>query len=334
MDHNICPLIVKLAETDRDVYVRASALKCLGNMIKIKQFWVHCLSSMNLIERLMLILRHEPEGIIRQEATATLVAISSHQQLPSNIVEVLFSTMAHLATNDLYYGVKIQAIGFWKAYLEELFHNQGALDGKFPKETFSREYKKIVQLTPDQIKTRLDKIMFSYEEKGAFGVLLTIIHDESDLEVLKACIVLIQYLLNRLISYEYVTKNIPMEGVEEVINIIGNHYHYEKVSDEQINFITKAYSKLQTNDYESKNQIDNMDSDLEGTKAVNFIDTKSYRKFAQITSTDFLHVTMRIDLDGLINSKSEWLQSCEGLDSLLDDVILSFNAEKYDLDCY
>lgn len=323
-------MIAQLSETDRDIYVRASALKCLTNMVKIKQFWVHAFSTMNLLERLLQIVRHEPEGIIRQEATGCLVAISSHQQLPPNIIDTLFSTMAYLATNDLYYGVKIKAISFWSAYLEELFHNQGALDGKFPKETFSREHKKIVQLTPDQIKRRLSKIISFFSEKGGFGVLLAMLHDESDIEALKACIALIQTLMNRLVLYGYVTS--PNKTPTE--NSINGHYR-PPVTENDINLLAKAYAKLRTTDDVSmvNGMIDESEEDLQGNSSVK-IDSNYYQMYRQITGDEFIDIILRVSFDGIINAKSEWLQLNQGLDSILDDVILSFSAEKYEMECY
>lgn len=323
-------MIAQLSETDRDVYVRASALKCLTNMVKIKQFWMHAFSSMNLVERLLQIVRHEPEGIIRQEATGCLVAISSHQQLSQDVIDVLFSTMAYLATNDLYYGVKIEAINFWSAYLEELFHNQGALDGKFPKETFSREHKKIVQLTPDQINRRLAKIIAIFSEKGGFGVLLAVLHDESDIEALKACIGLIQSLMNRLILYRYVT--IPDKSPTD--NSINGHYR-PPVTEEDVNLLARAYAKLKTTDDPPicNGTIDESDEDLQGSASIQ-INSNYYQKYTQITGDEFVEIILRVSLDGIINSKSEWLNLSQGLDSILDDVILSFSADKYEMGCY
>uniref|UniRef100_A0A336MLF7 CSON001788 protein n=1 Tax=Culicoides sonorensis TaxID=179676 RepID=A0A336MLF7_CULSO len=341
--NSICPMIVQLSETDRDIYVRASALKCLTNMVKIKQFWVHAFSSMNLLERLLQIVRREPEGIIRQEATGCLVAISAHQQLPPNIIDILFSTMSFLATNDLYYGVKIQAINFWSAYLEELFHNQGALDGKFPKETFSREHKKIVQLTPDQINRRLHKIIDSFSEKGGFGVLLAVLYDENDIEALKSCITLIQTLMNRLILYGFVGDNKKIDQNEDNADMKKskfnsiNGYNLPRVNDEDINLLAKAYAKLSTNDSNSfiyiNGTVNESDEDLRGSKGIQ-IDTKYYEKFRQISGNEFIEIILRVNLDGILNAKSEWLQSSTGLESLLDDIILSFSSEKYEMDCY
>ncbi|XP_063705871.1 uncharacterized protein LOC134834965 [Culicoides brevitarsis] len=330
--NKICPMIVDITENDRDPYVRCSALRCLSQMVEIKQFWVHVFASMNLIDRLLLIVREEPEGIIRTRATGCLVSISAHQQLPTDIVETLFSTMAHLATNDLYYDVKTQAINFWSAYLEELFHNQGALDGKFPKETFSREHKKIVQLTPDQIKRRLTKIIDAFSAKGGFGVLLAVLYDESDIEVVKACVTMIQNFMSRLWQYNYVTKS-----PEKITEISINGHYRPPVSDEDINLLAKAYAKLRTSETTNGScTIDEMNEDDEAMMNGNSvkIDAKYYKIFTTISGDEFIDIISRVNLEGIINGKTEWLQSTQGLDSVLDDVILSFTAEKYEMECY
>lgn len=117
--YNVCPLVYELAQIDRDIYVRAMALKCLGNMVSIKQFWTYCFVSLNLVERLINMLRVESEGMIRKEIVAVLTAISVHQQVQANLVDALLSTMAFVVTNDLLSDVKLNGLIFWRNVMEE-----------------------------------------------------------------------------------------------------------------------------------------------------------------------------------------------------------------------
>ena len=93
--------------------------------------------------------------------------------------------MAHCATKDLHWEVKTSAIAFQKLVIHRQFTHYGALDGEFPSVTFSKEQRKIVTLTKKEISNRIDQILHDLSVRGSLGILLTALHDECDLSVVK-----------------------------------------------------------------------------------------------------------------------------------------------------
>ena len=67
------------------------------------------------------------------------------------------------------------------------------------------------------------------------------------------------------------------------------------------------------------------------------IDEELFKKFAHVSGEDFLHfITEMVDLDQLVEKKTEWLMQSESFASLLDDILMSFNCsnDANDVDCY
>jgi hypothetical protein len=67
--------------------------------------------------------------------------------------------MAFAAMSDLHWEVKINALQFWEKVIERQMSDQGMIDGVFPSVTFSKENRKIVTLTENEIKLRLNKVL-------------------------------------------------------------------------------------------------------------------------------------------------------------------------------
>jgi hypothetical protein len=71
----------------------------------------------------------------------------------------VFTAMAFAAVSDLHWEVKVNALQFWEKVIERQMSDQGMIDGIFPSVTFSKENRKIVLLTEDEIKLRLNKVL-------------------------------------------------------------------------------------------------------------------------------------------------------------------------------
>lgn len=67
--------------------------------------------------------------------------------------------MAFAAMSDLHWEVKVNALQFWEKVIERQMSDQGMIDGVFPSVTFSKENRKIVLLTENEIKLRLNKVL-------------------------------------------------------------------------------------------------------------------------------------------------------------------------------
>ena len=134
---------------------------------------------------MLLIIRNETEAIVRIEAVRLLCCIYKRHRIPQHQYDLLFATMAYCATKDLHWEVKTSALAFQKLVIQRQFEHYGALDGKFPSVTFSTEKKKIITLTKKEICNRIDKILDDLSVRGCLGILLTCLHDECDLNVVK-----------------------------------------------------------------------------------------------------------------------------------------------------
>ena len=71
----------------------------------------------------------------------------------------VFMVMAYAAVSDLHWEVKVNALEFWEKVIERQMSDQGMIDGVFPSVTFSKENRKIVLLTENEIKLRLNKVL-------------------------------------------------------------------------------------------------------------------------------------------------------------------------------
>lgn len=63
------------------------------------------------------------------------------------------------------------------------------------------------------------------------------------------------------------------------------------------------------------------------------IDENLFKKFATVSPDEFLGFIAKVDMQTLVQDKSEWLQHSENFSSLLDDILQSFGHD-IDLDCY
>lgn len=63
------------------------------------------------------------------------------------------------------------------------------------------------------------------------------------------------------------------------------------------------------------------------------IDENLFKKFATVSPDEFLSFIAKVDMQTLVQDKSEWLQHSENFSSLLDDILQSFGHD-IDLDCY
>lgn len=85
-------------------------------------------------------------------------------------LEWVYDAMYHIAQNDLHWEVKISALDFWDAIQEKTFISVGMVDGKFPEVIFSKEKKKIVQITPTEVSLRVNSAMRHLSSNGCLYV--------------------------------------------------------------------------------------------------------------------------------------------------------------------
>uniref|UniRef100_A0A182W3I5 Uncharacterized protein n=1 Tax=Anopheles minimus TaxID=112268 RepID=A0A182W3I5_9DIPT len=218
LDCDIIPVVEAAAKNDTEAYVRASALRCLTLMVKIRLLWDHSLSKLSLMNHLIDVIDNESEGVVRREAVNTVREIYANHKIQPQCLDSVFSVLAHAAANDLYWEVKINALQFWRLVMCRQFQHQGMIDGTFPAVTFSKEHKKIVTLTDREIQTRLMKVLNELSLRGCLGVLLACLGDDCDLGVVKETIAIIDKLMSHLNKYNFLDYYHVLSGTGSSAN--------------------------------------------------------------------------------------------------------------------
>ncbi|XP_062534930.1 uncharacterized protein LOC134204119 [Armigeres subalbatus] len=214
LDCEIIPVVEAAARNDSEPFVRASALRCLTLMVKIRLLWEQSLVQFNLLNYLITVLDNECEAIVRCEAVNTIREIYSNHKIHPLCLDSVFSVLAYTTVNDLHWEVKLNALSFWQVVICRQFQHQGTLDGTFPSVTFSKEHKKIINLTNSEILLRLRKVLNELSLRGCLGVLLAGLEDNCDLVVLKQNIEIIRDLMSMLNKYNYLEDHVNMVVVE------------------------------------------------------------------------------------------------------------------------
>lgn len=238
------------------------------------------------------------------------------------------------------------------------------VDGVFPAVTFSKEHKKIITLTDKEIQLRLRKVLNELSLRGCLGIILKCLQD-SDLEVVKKSVELVEKLLRYLNKYNFIDEyNASKKGTAEngvkpswdsnysiFFNnnlaggfnpVVRNNADFSTTTEVTIasdtvdccpddmiidSIVQEQDFVLLSNSY--KNNLNVTCSDVE----LGQIDENLFKKYATVSADEFLNFITSTDLEKLIENKSEWLQHSENFSTLLDDVLRSF-GHNVDLDCY
>lgn len=224
---NFATLLIKTSTDDPEPGVRATALKCLQEMLQNCTLWSKCPDENEVLpvrlslnkeihtrpklfyfqQKIIHILNNEPEGSVRIEAATLMQLLYKHQFLADENKPQIYEMMAFSATLDLHAEVRRKGLLFWQEVIGELLRNQGMIDGSFPNVTFSKENRKIVTLTEIEIKRRLNKVLLQLGETGCLGVLLSALQDDCDLGVVKEAVCITKRFLALLNQYNVNLKD-------------------------------------------------------------------------------------------------------------------------------
>ncbi|XP_053698205.1 uncharacterized protein LOC128745209 [Sabethes cyaneus] len=366
LDCQIIPIVDAAARNDTEPYVRASALRCLSLMVRIRLLWEHSLVKLNLMNHLITLFDTESEGIVRREAVNTVREIYANHKIHNQCLDSVFSVLAFSAVNDLYWEVQKNALQFWQVVMCRQFQHQGMIDGTFPAVTFSKEHKKIITLNNKEILLRLRKVLNELSLRGCLGVLLGCLADDCDITVVKEAVKVIQRLMSYLNKYNYIEeyrKQVDPATGERAAVIDTNYSAHVSIGSVPKN------SQRNNADYSSGNVPCLINSDEIIDSIVNLDDVNLlsinyknslsvapgersslgnscncesskvhdnlFKKYAEVTADDFIDRVLQIDFGALIASREQWMQQTESFSSLLDDVLFSYYAaDVNDADCY
>ncbi|KRT83220.1 HEAT domain-containing protein, partial [Oryctes borbonicus] len=328
IDSDLITLVVTMAVSDSESFVRASAIKCLQEMIKVNEFWNPTLTQQHLPEKMIKILNEETEAIVRTEAACLVKCTYEYQTFPIEMMDDVYKTMVSAATTDLHWEVKTNALDFWCKVILNHLQNQGMIDGRFPDVTFSKEHKKIVTLTEQEIKFRLSKVLHQLSQCGCLGVFVAAIQDECDLEVMKKAAEKMKKIA-RLFNMYNMDKVYPCPASPSVSSSTATSPKFSHAiltstlntppitprmdySDEVIDEI------IQSSDM-------NLLTNVYNPSEVQVRPVSNCSSIINVTPEAFLSV-LRSDLDAMVHEKTKWLQNIDDLNSLLDDMLKCYNG--------
>ncbi|CAK9801931.1 hypothetical protein ANTPLA_LOCUS3012 [Anthophora plagiata] len=335
-------LAVKIAKTDNESYVRASALTFISTTIRIKNLWDKKLSQFDLPDIAINLFNNESEAIVRKETVILIKELYVHRKWPRNVIDSMSRGMATAAVFDLHWEVKISALEYWKQFIKSHLSDQGVLDDHFPKVTFSKEHRKIVSLNETEIKRRLNKALDELAKQNCLGVLLVTLEDDSDFEVCKTSAAIINKLKTFLLKYKLNEPLPQLPLPKDSATIDTSYVKYELPDSIASSKSDQAFSNssnvieeiVDANDANLLASIykSSMKMDSEMKKS----EEKTLQSISCVTRQVFLQTIFNSDIDAYIEEKRRWLTTyTTSFESVLDDILTMYKqGDVNSMDCY
>lgn len=224
-------------------------------------------------------------------------------------MNLLLSTLAYTTINDLHWEVKVTALDFWKMLIEKQLHckNLG-------------------------VKCKAD-ILEEMALNGIFGILLECLKEDSDVICIQKTVEVIKELLKIFDESDLVTKddtylkaraksssNIPEETLQKS-TICSNTESID--NDEIIESIC------------TENDLNLLSKMTLEKKNLKIVDDMFYKQFCIVKANDFLSKISTINLDDLVDNRSDWIMENNSFSSLLDDMMYSLQINDVNnIECY
>ncbi|KAI5652104.1 hypothetical protein NE865_00442 [Phthorimaea operculella] len=343
IENNLINVAATIGFNDHEFYVQVTALRCIRAATKVTALWEQLTSQFpDIQDQLILILRNNPEGVVRREACNVLRHIYQNislSKLPPTFKNTLYEHMVSSALSDFHWEVQLSALKFWGRVIQTLLNDQGMLDGTFPQITFSKETRKIVTLNDAEIQKRLLRTLEQLSSIGCLTVLVKLLHEDVDVEIMEVALsfsldlitVLDKYKVPEIITkYENEANSVEelYSGVkdEDVDEEMASTSDDAKQSDKVIEGILNSDDiNLLANIYESHMNITK--------KEERSLKTKLHK---QASPYLFVNHVKKTNFKAIIEKKKQWREGIRSLASLLDDVIgvYEINEDVNTLDCY
>uniref|UniRef100_A0A336KDE2 CSON004119 protein n=1 Tax=Culicoides sonorensis TaxID=179676 RepID=A0A336KDE2_CULSO len=336
LEDNFCTVILTLTKSDSELYVRASAIKCVKEMIGVNKFWTKITREIDLMEHFCQLLQTEQEAIVRREAVDVLIDIFSHERDSKSALNKVLPTMTYCAAIDLHWEVRINALKFWDRVLELCFIAEGMCDGSFPSQMFSTKLKKIIKLDDKTIKTKISSVLEEYWKLGGFGIIMANLEETTDIEVMKKTVEIIDKLKKKLLKYDYTEEKIDPnidEKSQEMAELNKTELEpFPIISESDLDFVV---------DSDDINLLVNTHQNALKCESENRYENVITNQFTRITANHFLSTVHSKNFESLLNSKVDWNDhTTDSFESLLDDILHSYNeftennSDINGMDCY
>lgn len=273
---------------------------------------------------MMKILKNETEAIVRCEAASLICKIYEHRHFSDEILHQIYDTMSQTAIIDLHWEVKLNALDFWEKVIVNHLQNQGMIDGSFPNVTFSKEHRKIVTLNDAEVQNRLNKVLIQLSECRCLTVLVTAMRDDCDIEVSKKAVSIANKLAGLLKNYKVTVKSQVNKAVSPTSSGFDSPLMTQRIdlSEDVLDEIVNANDlNLLSNVYSPEGSDSGISGGLE------------MRPIQNITPEAFAEY-VRNDLDAIVSERIKWLKNIDNLNSLLDDMLKSYEDDMNSMDCY
>lgn len=274
----------------------------------------------------MRILQNESEALVRCETAKLICELFEHQLIPEERMFSVNTSMASAATHDLHWEVKVNALDFWQKVICNELSNQGMIDGAFPTVTFSKQHRKIVTLNEKEIQNRLNKVLLSLSDNGCLGVLLSTMQDKCDLPVAKKAVEITKKLSEHLKKYNMLNGDTCMDVFQGPVDTYKTSNITIETNDTELSnsvidsIVNCSDMNLLASVFQNQMQTNQMNGDVKDLK---------------IVKPDYFKSFIVQDLDSLITERCSWLASVDDLNSLLDDILQSYEDNDINnLDCY
>ncbi|KAF9418518.1 hypothetical protein HW555_004667 [Spodoptera exigua] len=324
-ENNLMIYAAKAALTDPEYYVQSTGLKCLASATKIDSIWKEVLiDNPHIYFQLVYILRNNPEGMVRKEATKVLTSAYKNQKLLPTFQSTLYEVMISAALDDLHWEVQLAALQFFKHEIANQLSQRGMIDGKFPSVTFSKEKRKIITLNDREILRQLTAIMHALSSIGCLTVLYECMNEMHHLEVMEQAYIMATELISILDQYKFVrivdnALTYPMNSKnddhdEEMaldLTIANNADAREKVIDSIVNTNqSELIMILHDNSFQTKSNEMEEDYSL------------CVQRKEIIHPNKFLETFKGTNFRAIIKEKKKWNSDVNhNLDGLLDEIL-------------
>lgn len=326
---NLCTLVLNVSLQDEQSFVRASAIKCLTQLVKIHAFWKDHLESQDIVKKMITVMNCETEGIVRAQAATLLTTIFNYHDIEASVQKEIFACMSSAALDDLHWEVRLSSLSFWNDRVKLVLKHQGMVDNEFPKCTFSKESKKIVILTDVEIKRRILRALDELSAMNCLTVLKHAVSDDCDLQISKKGLEVSKILVDLIEKYN-IAENIILEEKGPP----SNDSCYSSIvpsvpspfcpnSDEVIDKI------LEVSDTSLLQDVYSPGNDY----PMKVIQIRNSNR-PKLTSAEFI-ISTKKDYKTLVSDREKWITSLDSLSSLLNDMLENYElADTNAMDCY
>nr|CAD7400462.1 unnamed protein product [Timema poppensis] len=300
---------------------------------------------------------------MKADTVPPVVRYSVQDMYRKPVEDEIYQAMTIAATSDLYWEVKVNVLSFWEKVIEQQMSDQGMIDGVFPNVTFSKENRKIVTLTSEVIKLRLNKALEELARLGCLQALLSGIYD-CDLQVVHKAVAITQSLLDLLYKNGVSPTNTAAVNPDKKLKITNGckdicspseKTFNRSISESQVSLFnqefaenlfsigsppdnmseTPPHSLEQVDDSSTSNSPARVIETIVFDSDINLLSKVYHRSMSvsnqvptpshrSITAKEFLLILGNINLNNLVAERNRWLDYySDNLDSLLDDLISS-----------